>query len=160
MTAGPPDLHQTRMRSAAEPPFHDELEEVWGERWGAWDEVGPLRRVLVRRPGDEWAQITEDAWDEESQALVDPAGQWYWTDRRAPDLAKVREQHAGLVAALQGEGIDVVVAEPLDPRRTKAIYIRDPLITVPGGAVIGRMAVEMRRGEEADVTRVVAAQGL
>jgi N-dimethylarginine dimethylaminohydrolase len=160
MTAGPPDLHQTRMRSAAEPPFHDELAEVWGERWGAWDEVGPLRRVLVRRPGDEWAAITEDAWDEESGALVDPEGQWYWTDRRAPDLDLVREQHAGLVSALRAEGIEVVVAEPLEPRFSKAIYIRDPLVTVPGGAIIGRMAVEMRRGEESDVTRVVAAEGL
>ena len=157
---GPPDLHQKRMRTAAEPPFHEELAEVWGERWGAWDEVGPLRRVLVRRPGDEWAQVTEDAWDEEAQALVDPQGGWYWTDRRAPDLAKVRAQHAGLVAALEAEGVDVVVAEPLGPRFTKAIYMRDPLVTVPGGAVIGRMAVAMRRGEEADLTRVVAAQGL
>jgi len=158
--SGPPDLHQTRMRAAAEPPFHDELAEVWGERWGASDEVGPLRRVLVRRPGDEFGQIRADAWDEEAQALVDPEGGWYWTDRTPPDLAKVAEQHAGLVAALESQGVDVVVAEPLGGRFTKAIYVRDPLVTVPGGAVIGRMAVRMRRGEEADVTRIVAAEGL
>ena len=103
------DLHQRRMESAAEPPFLDELADVWGARWGAWDEVGPLKRILVRAPGDELSIVRADAWDEEAQALVDPAGQWYWTDRRAPDLGKVREQHAGLVAALQGEGIDVVV---------------------------------------------------
>jgi N-dimethylarginine dimethylaminohydrolase len=160
MSAGPPDLHQTRMRPAAEPPFHDELEEVWGERWGAWDEVGRLRRVLVRRPGDEWEQITEDAWDEESQALVDPQGGWYWTAREAPDMDKVRAQHEGLVQTLRDQGVEVVVAEPLGGRYTKAVYIRDPLVTVPGGAVIGRMAVAMRRGEEADVTRIVAAEGL
>ncbi|MEA2296059.1 MAG: hypothetical protein QOE86_3698 [Solirubrobacteraceae bacterium] len=160
MSAGPPDLHQTRMRPAAEPPFHDELAEVWGDRWGAWDEVGPLRRVLVRAPGNEWESIRADAWDEAAQALVDPEGQWYWTDREPPDMDKVRAQHAGLVAALEAEGVDVVVAEPLGGRFTKAIYIRDPLVTVPGGAVIGRMAVAMRRGEEADVTRRVAAEGL
>lgn len=160
MTAGPPDLHQTRMRPAAEPPFHDELEEVWGERWGAWDEVGRLRRVLVRAPGDEWEQITADAWDEESQALVDPLGQWYWTSPEAPDMDKVRAQHDGLVQTLRDQGVEVVVAEPLGGRFTKAIYVRDPLVTVPGGAVIGRMAVTMRRGEEADITRIVAAEGL
>jgi N-dimethylarginine dimethylaminohydrolase len=160
MSAGPPDLHQTRMRSAAEPPFHEQLVEVWGERWGAWDEVGTLRRVLVRRPGDELAAITADAWDEEAQALVDPEGQWYWTDRNAPDLPKVHAQHAGLVAALEDEGVEVVQAEPLGAGFTKAIFVRDPLVTIPGGAVIGRLAVQMRRGEEADITRVVAAQGL
>ena len=157
---GPPDLHQTRMRPAAEPPFLDELEDVWGARWGAWDEVGPLRRVLVRRPGDELGCVRADAWDEEAQALVDPEGQWYWTDRTPPDLEKVAAQHAGLVAALEDQGVDVVVAEPLGKRFVKAIYVRDPLVTVPGGAVIGRMAVQMRRGEEAPVTRTVAEEGL
>jgi N-dimethylarginine dimethylaminohydrolase len=148
------------MRPAAEPPFLDQLEAVWGARWGAWDEVGPLRRVLVRRPGHELAAVRADAWDEEAQALVDPEGRWYWTDRRPPDLDRVGAQHAGLVAALEAEGVEVVVAEPLGADFTKAIYVRDPLVTVPGGAVIGRMAVEMRRGEEADLTRIVAREGL
>lgn len=157
---GPPDLHQTRLETAAEPPFHDELTAVWGAEWGASDEVGPLRRVLVRRPGDELAAVRADAWDAESQALVDPDGRWYWTDRTPPDLDRVHAQHAGLVAALEREGVDVVVAEPLGAGFVKAIYARDPLITVPGGAIIGRMAVRVRRGEEAAVTREVAAAGL
>jgi N-dimethylarginine dimethylaminohydrolase len=42
----------------------------------------------------------------------------------------------------------------------KNVYVRDPLITVPGGAIVLRMAVRMRRGEEADITRVVAAEGM
>jgi N-dimethylarginine dimethylaminohydrolase len=160
MAIGPPDLHQARMASAAEPPFHEELEKVWGERWGAWDEVGPLRKVLVRRPGDELERIRADAWDEAAQALVDPDGEWYWTDRLPPDLDRVHAQHDGMVAALREEGVEVVVAAPLGGRFTKSVYVRDPLVTVPGGAVIGRMAVRMRRGEEADLTRIVAAEGL
>lgn len=157
---GPPDLHQTLMESAAEPPFHDELEAVWGAEWGACDEVGPLRKVLVRRPGDELAAVRADAWDEEAQALVDPGGRWYWTDRTPPDLERVAAQHAGLVTALEAEGVEVVVAEPLGGQFVKAIYTRDPLVTVPGGAIVGRMAVRARRGEEAAVTREVAAAGL
>ena len=158
--SGPPDLHQTRMASAAFPPFQEEIESVWGERWGASDEVGRLRRVLVRRPGDEFARIRADAWDEEAQALVDPDGGWYWTDRKPPRLDLVADQHAGLVSVLRDEGVDVVEAEPLGGRFTKSIYMRDPLVTVPGGAIILRMAVRMRRGEEPDVTRVVAAAGM
>ncbi len=157
---GPPDLHQTRLEGAAEPPFHDELEAIWGAEWGAADEVGPLRKVFVRRPGRELAAVRADAWDQAAQALVDPAGRWYWTDRRPPDLDLVAGQHAGLVQALRDEGVEVVAAEPLDTRFTKAVYARDPLITVPGGAIIGRMAVRARRGEEAAVTREIAAQGL
>jgi N-dimethylarginine dimethylaminohydrolase len=158
--SGPPDLHQTRLEPAAEPPFHDELAAVWGEEWGASDEVGRLRRVLMRRPGDELEAVRADAWDEEAQALVDPDGRWYWTDREPPDLELVRTQHAGLVSALEAEGVEVTLAEPLGAGFVKAVYARDPLITVPGGAVIGRMAVRARRGEEAAVTREVAAAGL
>lgn len=158
--AGPPELHQTRMLSAAEPPFLDELEAVWGERWGAWDEIGRLRKVLVRPPGDELERIDAAAWDEEAQALVDPDGGWYWTDRAPPDLERVRAQHAGLTSALRAEGVEVVAAEPLGGRYTKSVYVRDPLITVPGGAIVLRMAVRMRRGEEAEITRTVAGLGL
>jgi N-dimethylarginine dimethylaminohydrolase len=154
------DAHQALMARAEEPPFEQELADVWGERWGAWDEVGPLRRVLVRRPGDELAQISADAYDERAGALVDPAGGWYWTGREAPDLELVASQHAGLVDVLRGEGVEVVVAEPLGGRFVKSIYVRDPLITVPGGAVIGRMGVRMRRGEEPELTRLVAGLGM
>ena len=38
----PDQAHQAAMESAAEPPFHEELEQVWGARWGASDEVGVL----------------------------------------------------------------------------------------------------------------------
>ncbi len=154
------ELHQTRMATAAEPPFHDEVEAVWGRPWGAADEVGRLRSVLVRPPGPALDRIRADAWDADLGALVDPDGGWYWTRREPPDVARAEAQHAGLVAALEADGVEVVTAAPLDSAFTKAMYVRDPLITVPGGAVIGRMAVRMRRGEEADVTRVVAASGL
>jgi N-dimethylarginine dimethylaminohydrolase len=152
--------HQKAMEGAATPPFVDELSDVWGERWGAWDEVGPLRRVLVREPGDELSVIDADAWDEDALALVDPNGRWYWTDRRPPDLARVAEQHAGLVQALRREGVTVDVAPSMGAPFSKSIYTRDPLITTPHGAIIGRMGVRMRRGEEPNLTRFVAGLGM
>ncbi len=67
----------------------------------------------------------------------------------------------GLVAALEAEGVDVVHVEgPTAPHLSRPIYTRDPLCTVPGGAIIGRMAPAMRRGEEGMVTRAVVAQGM
>lgn len=133
---------------------------MWGAEWGASDEIGPLRKVLMRRPGDELSAVRADAWDEEAGALVDPDGLWYWTGRSPPDLDRVAAQHAGLVDALRAEGVEVVLADPLGPGYVKAIYARDPLVTVPGGAIVGRMAVRARRGEEAAITREVAAAGL
>jgi N-dimethylarginine dimethylaminohydrolase len=160
MTEAPHDAHQAAMEGAAEPPFNEELEEIWGARWGASDEVGPLRRVLVRRPGSELEAIRADAWDERLGALVDPGGQWYWTGREAPDLELVASQHEGLVAALRAEGVEVDVVEPLGGRFVKSVYTRDPSITVPGGAIVGRMGVRMRRGEEPHATRALAGAGM
>jgi N-dimethylarginine dimethylaminohydrolase len=154
------DLHQTQMLAAAEPAFHAEMEEVWGRSWGAYDEVGPLRSVLVRSPGAALNRIREEAWNPELEALVDPDGGWYWTSPIAPDRQRAAAQHDGLVTALRDEGVEVIEAPSMGEGFTKAMYVRDPLVTVPGGAIIARMAVRMRRGEEADVTRVVAGAGM
>ena len=148
------------MEGAAEPPFHEELASVWGAAYGAHDEVGVLRRVMVRTPGSELEVIRGDAWDEELGALVDPDGHWYWTDRNPPDLDLVAAQHAGLVEALRAEGVEVDVVPSLGPPFVKSVYTRDPSITVPGGAIVGRMGVRMRRGEEPHTTRALADAGM
>jgi N-dimethylarginine dimethylaminohydrolase len=160
--AAPEQYYQTFFPALPEPAFEDpaELERCWGARWGAADEVGPLRQVLMRRPGPEFAQIRADAWDPAVGALVDPRAGWYWESAKPPDLGLIQRQYDGLVAALQAEGVRVHFAEPLPERFSKAIYTRDPLITVPGGAIIGRLAPAMRRGEEASITRAVAALGM
>jgi N-dimethylarginine dimethylaminohydrolase len=155
--------HLSLCPAAPEPPFEDsgELERVWGRRWGASDEVGRLRVVLVRAPRDEWSRVRADAWNEAAGALVDPDGGWYWESREEPDLDLVAAQHRGLVDALRAEGVEVVFVEgDGPPHLTRPIYTRDPLVTVPGGAIIGRMAPAMRRGEEPLVTRAVAAAGM
>jgi N-dimethylarginine dimethylaminohydrolase len=158
----PDQYHQMLCPPVPAPGFHDpgELERVWGAAWGSHDEVGQLRDVLMRRPGDELAQIRADAWDGRAQALIDPDGGWYWTSREPPRLDVIHAQHQGLVDALEAEGVRVHFADGLPERFTKAVYTRDPLISVPGGVVIGRMAPRMRRGEEASVTRAVAAAGI
>src|SRR5262249_33968093 len=81
-------------------------------------------------------------------------------DRNPPDMERVRSQHQGLVDVLRSEGIEVDVLEPLGGRFVKSVYTRDPSITVPGGAIIGRMGVRMRRGEEPHVTRAPADAGM
>ena len=43
----------------AEPAFEsaEQQELGWGREWGAHDEVGVLRRVLVRSPGNEFERV-------------------------------------------------------------------------------------------------------
>jgi N-dimethylarginine dimethylaminohydrolase len=158
----PESYHQALFPPEAEPAFDEvsELEAVWGADWGSADEVSELRVVLLRRPGRELDQIRADAWNPAVQALVDPDGRWYWTSERPPEPALVAEEYDGLVAALEAEGVEVHLAEAIEPRFTKAMYTRDPLLSVPGGVVVGRMAPRMRRGEEASATRTVAALGV
>src|SRR5919108_812150 len=98
-TPYPPGYHLTLLRGDDGTPFSHpaEQERVWGRAWGAHDEVGRLRTVLVRRPRDEFASVRADCWHEEAGALVDPDGLWYWEDRRPPDLELVNAQHRALV---------------------------------------------------------------
>ena len=161
--AYPPGYHLTLLRGDDGTPFSDpgELERVWGRRWGAVDEVGQLRSVLVRRPRNEFAAVRSDSWSDDAGVLVDPDGLWYWEDRAEPDLTLVDSQHAALVSALEQEGVEVVeVGGDLPDHITTPIYTRDPLITVPGGAIIGRLEPYKRRGEEAAIARTVAGLGM
>ena len=150
------------MGPEAFPAFHElgELEGTWGRRWGAADEVSKLRSVLMRRPSAGLSAVRADAYDAGMGAFVDPDLRWYWTGEQLPDLDLVNEQYDGFVAALQSEGVETIFAPDLDPSYTKAVYTRDPLITVPGGAVIGRLAPRMRRGEEQSIAATVAAAGM
>jgi N-dimethylarginine dimethylaminohydrolase len=158
----PDAFHQSLFPPLPAPPFEsvEERERVWGARWGANSEVGRLRSVLMRRPGAELERIRSDAWDPAMQALVDPEEGWYWESDEPPDVELVHEQYDGLLAVLEAEGVDVHLASPGETRFSKAMYTRDPLLTVPGGAIIGRLAPRMRRGEEASVTQAVASLGM
>jgi N-dimethylarginine dimethylaminohydrolase len=161
-SAYPEQYYQMLCPPVPSPSFETpaELERVWGRRWGASTEVGPLRVVLMRRPGEELQVVRGDCWDERAQALVDPEGGWYWLDRNPPDLGLVQAQHDGLADVLRGEGVEVVYVDTMPPRFPKSVYTRDPLVTVPGGAVIGRMAPLMRRGEERYIAETLAALGM
>ncbi|MEH3088471.1 MAG: arginine deiminase family protein [Microbacterium arborescens] len=148
------------MGPEALPAFHDEIEDVWGRKWGAADEVGKLRTVMMRRPSAGLQAVRADAYDAEMGAFVDPDRRWYWTGEELPDLDLVNAQYDGFVAALEAEGVEIVFAPDLDPSFTKAVYTRDPLVTVPGGAIIGRLAPRMRRSEEQSIAATVAGAGM
>ena len=142
--------------------FLDPLEQVavWGETWGANSEVGRLRHAIVRRPGSEFDAVDVSLWDDHLGAAFDPAGRWWWLSKEPPNLDRMQAQHDNLVRTLEGFGIRTTVLSPLEGLYSKSIYMRDPFITVKGGAIVGRLAPQMRRGEEASVTKALAGLGM
>jgi N-dimethylarginine dimethylaminohydrolase len=152
------NAHQALMQQAAG-SFEAEAADVWGS-FGAHDEVGRLRKVLLRAPGSELRDISTDRWDDDAKALVDPDGLWYWADRDGPDLDLIADQHGALVSILEEAGVDVMLADAAAVRSSKAVYVRDPVLMLPYGAVVGRPGVRMRRGEEADLARRLGALGV
>ena len=105
--------------------------------FGGQSMVGPLRRVLVKRP-------------DEAFAVDDPA-RWHYASR--PDLDEARREHDALVAILAGAGAEVIDHSEPQPDRADAIFVFDPALMTDRGAVILRMGKELRRGEEAAMAR-------
>ena len=156
------EMHR-RMPGEPEPAFEDPvmLEKVWGRRWGLNNDVGRLRTVLVSRPGREWeGMMSGGAYSEELGRWIGPDNMWYWDDKERPDLARIQAQHDALVKALEDEGVEVVYLQDPLPHMTKSVFTRDPAIVVPGGAIICRMGVSYRRGEELPFTRTLAQLGM
>jgi N-dimethylarginine dimethylaminohydrolase len=156
------NLHR-QIPGEPDPAFEEPamLEKVWGRRWGVNNDVGQLRAVLVSRPGHEWQVMMEGGeFDEGAQAWIGEDKMWYWSSRQRPDLDKAQTQHDGLAKALQEEGVEVLQLEDPLPKMTKSVFTRDPAIIIKGGAIVCRMGVGYRRGEELPFTRTVAKLGM
>jgi N-dimethylarginine dimethylaminohydrolase len=106
--------------------------------------VEPLRRVLVRRP-------------DESFANADPA-RWHYTAR--PELAAAEAEHDALTALLRNAGCEVLFHEAPLPDHADAIFTHDPAIVTEAGAVVLRMGKAERRGEEAAIARTLEGLGV
>jgi N-dimethylarginine dimethylaminohydrolase len=134
--------------------FSDELKATWGEEWGMKSAFGKIRKIMVYRPGDE-----------QKDSLISEDYQLFNLPEGPTNLDKLQEEHDNLVAAMEGEGIEVIYLEPKErligtygiPLRS-APYMRET-ITAKGGVIICRIAVAYKRGLEAYHARRVAELG-
>lgn len=106
--------------------------------------VAPLRRVLVKRPDDEFA-------------VADPQ-RWNYVSR--PDAGRAREEHDALVEILRAEGVEVLDHPERQPGRADAIYVFDPALVTDRGAIVLRMGKDLRQGEEAAMARRLEELGV
>lgn len=141
--------------------------ENWGEHWGVNCDYGAIRKVLMHRPGRELENVNKEyVYDPERDAMVDPTGAGYWMGKGALDIERMQEEHDHLADILRREGAEVVYTNPDDylapsgKHLTKLIFARDPMIAIPGGAVIMKMSPYMRHGEERVYQSAVAGLGM
>lgn len=130
---------------ALESPLSEDLNVYWGGDWGCDSEVGNLRAVLLRRPGPEIENVK------------DP-DEYRWRDIMVPD--KAREQHDALAEYYRSNGVTVHYVEKMRPDRPNALFMRDTVLMTPEGAIVGRQAMECRRGEEMYAAEALAALGV
>lgn len=136
----------------AEVDFLDELEAIWGQRWGAQG-IGTLRQVAMSPPTE---VETLPLYDE------DPAFFAYSGD--LPDLGRMRDQHAALGQTYRDLGIDVrTFTYPEVPRSAYGVMKRAVSaaagFVINGGAIVPREAAPYWRGRSRYVSQYLQSIG-
>ena len=111
--------------------------------------VAPLHWCLMKRPVA--SHRSQAAIDEQWQALN-------YTGR--PLLARVDAQHDTLVDLLARQGVELVYLPEDDEAGLDSIYTHDPIVTVAGGVILGRMGKALRAGEPDAAAAMLAELGV
>lgn len=129
---------------ALETTIEEDMQNYWGGDWGCSSEVNRLRAVLLHRPGPE----VED-FDFDKVRFLAPV-----------DPVKFRAQHDALADYYRSQGVAVYYTPGVRVDKPNALYCRDKLFMTPEGAIITRLAMEERRGEERYVAEACARLGV
>jgi len=138
-------LHQT--------DFYDEVEQIWGRRWGA-EGIGTLREVLVSRP-------TEN----EIRPEYSKEWQYYYSSAAGnADLGRLQEQFDAYYEVLEENGVRVNYIEPPVPAIGAYGWIKNLVtlagggLVVHGGAILHRYGLgSWQRGREVIWSKALAA---
>jgi N-dimethylarginine dimethylaminohydrolase len=136
--------------------FYDEVEQIWGRRWGA-EGIGRLREVLVSRPT-------------ENETRPEYAAEWqyyYSTAAGNADLGRLQAQFDEYYQVLRDNGVRVNYIEPPVPAIGAYGYLKNLVtlagggLVVRGGAIIHRMGLgSWQRGREAIWSNALTALGV
>jgi len=116
-----------------ETDFYDEVEQIWGRRWGA-EGIGKLREVLVSRPT-------------ENEIRPEYAKQWQYYYSSAAgnaDLGRLQAQFDEYYDVLRASGVRVHMVEAPVPAIGQYGYIKN-LVTLAGAGLVVRGGVIMHR---------------
>src|SRR5581483_530772 len=116
-----------------ETDFYDEVEQIWGRRWGA-EGLGTLREVLVSRPS-------------ENEVRPEYAREWQYYYSSAAgnaDLGRLQAQFDEYYDVLRGDGVRVNTLEAPVPAIGAYGYIKN-LVTLAGAGLVVHGGVIMHR---------------
>jgi N-dimethylarginine dimethylaminohydrolase len=136
--------------------FYDEVEQIWGQRWGA-EGIGRLREVLVSRP-------TEN----ETRSEYAAEWQYYYSSAGGnADLGRLQAQFDEYYQVLRDNGVRVNYIEPPVPAIGAYGFLKNLVtlagggLVVHGGAIIHRMGLgSWQRGREVIWSKALTALGV
>lgn len=123
--------------------FVEDLPLYWGD-WGVASEVDTLKAVLMRRPGKEI-----ENFDYQKARFKQPI-----------DPEVFRDQHDKLVQIYRDHDVNIYYVEKQREDRPNSVFVRDQVFMTPEGAILGRQAIESRRGEERYVAEALGKIGV
>lgn len=118
---------------------------IW-RRCGIENEYADLRSVVLHSPGDE---LNASQQDPDAVQMLEPV-----------DLRKAREEHDQLVESYSTNGVEVLLLNPRDPVKPNQMFCADLFAMTPQGAILARPASVVRAGEEVQMARFLANQGV
>src|SRR5919198_6008068 len=133
--------------------FYDEVQQIWGCRWGA-EGIGTLREVLVSRPTE------NEIRDEYAQEW-----QYYYSSRAGnADLGRLQAQYDEYYQVLADNGVRVNSIEAPVPAIGAYGFLKSLVtlagggLVVHGGAIMHRMGLgSWQRGREVIWSKVLTA---
>ena len=133
--------------------FYDEVDKIWGQKWGA-EGIGKLREVLVSRPTE---NETRDEYAREWQY-------YYSSSRGNADLKVLQKQFDDYYQVLKQNGVRVNYIEAPVPAIGQYGYLKNLVtlagggLVVKGGAILHRMGLgSWQRGREVIWSKVLTA---
>jgi N-dimethylarginine dimethylaminohydrolase len=104
---------------------------------------GALKRVIVRRPDNDFAVAVPDAWN--------------YTG--TPDLPVAQSEHDRLTEVLRAAGSEVIYHDENLQGRADSVFVFDPVLITGRGAIALRMGKVLRSGEEAALAKKLESIG-
>lgn len=124
--------------------IEEDMIPYWGGDWGCSSEYTRLRAVLLHRPGREVENFDFDKV----------------RFRESVDPIKFQAQHDELAGYYRSHGIEVYYTEKGRDDRPNSVYCRDKLFMTPEGAIVTRLAMAERRGEERYIAEALGRIGV
>ncbi|MFD2924641.1 dimethylarginine dimethylaminohydrolase family protein [Halobacillus naozhouensis] len=147
-------------------PFHDKklLKDMWGENWGVSNDIQPVKKVLMHRPGKEILSLHSNAQQiEYGSVLAQNIKGTPPQDEQTtglPNLESLQFQHDQLAGVLTKEGIEVVYLEGESESWPERTFTRDLGMVIPGGVILPRLALYIRYGETVFASQTFSRLGV